>query len=231
MGVSDPSADIDRIKAKLQEIFGGMSTDLQDAGEVGADQIIVTTLAGIGEDDQQFASYSEAYLEEINAVGGKPRGNVDLRGLFYKDGQKRYRGKKDLGQGRRSYISRAFNALGKKVAFQARTKETRPQRGVEDKLSELSRDLITVEATDDLLRLIYDPRESPHMIAHQRGENGMPKRVWFTLRKKAVWEAMVSRFKQGLIERIAIFNAGGSARGTQGYYRTDGTFVRGHRKQ
>jgi hypothetical protein len=210
MGISDPTADIDRIKAKLEGVFAGMKDDLKEAGEVAADLIVSNTLAGKGEDDQPFAPYSQAYLEEINAVGGKPQGTVNLRGVFYQDGQKRYPGKKDLGQGRRAYIGRAFTAKGNAVQFQARTKETRPQRGVVDKLSELSRDLIEVEVTDwQKMKIIYTPRSSPHMIAHQRGENGMPKRVWFTAKRQSVWTAMMDRLKQGFIERIQRFNAGG----------------------
>src|SRR5689334_3804877 len=105
MPTKDGSADFDRVRNKLAGLLSHMQPDLEFIGGIGAAAIIQTTLAGIGENDQPFEPYSPAYKELIDSVGGKPRQVVDLRGLFYHDGQRRSRGKKDRGQGRRAFVT------------------------------------------------------------------------------------------------------------------------------
>lgn len=75
----------ERIRQKLVEFYAPAQwkRDLEFVGQALIEPIITSTLAGIGEDDQPFAPYSRRYLDLINAVGGKPGGVVNLRGIFY----------------------------------------------------------------------------------------------------------------------------------------------------
>lgn len=194
----------DRVDDKLARFFDNMAPDLKLVGETGAEAIVRTTLAGIGEDDEAFAPYSRVYQEIIEAVGGKPQQTVNLRGLFYHEGQQRKRYRSDAsrqreGEGRQAYIGVRFDArtLDSQAAggraqidFTARTGVTRPQLGLTDPRSEMSLDLIRVESTDDSLSIIYSPREKPYMVSHQTGSGNAPARPWFSVRKRAVWEAM-----------------------------------------
>ncbi|HLL88759.1 MAG TPA: hypothetical protein VK324_05610 [Tepidisphaeraceae bacterium] len=209
--------DAARIRGKLGTFFSGMEEDLTAAGEAGADAIVQTTLAGIGEGDRPFAPYSASYGQTIDAVGGKSRGTTDLRGMFYPPGtgptpprntkgglaawEKRQRAK---GAGRRGYVAVTV-AQGART-FHARTAVTRPQRGLTDPLSEMSRDLVRVEAEGSTLRIIYEPRARKHMIYHQQGD-GVPRRVWFTADKAAVRGGMVAVVGVALKARAAWFNS------------------------
>jgi hypothetical protein len=200
--------DYQRIKAKLEGLLTGMADDLQFAGENAATAIVQTTLAGIGDGDTPFAPYSPGYQAMIEAVGGKPGEVVNLRGLFYHDGQKKYRGKKNLGQKRRAYVGVAFASLEHGVrVFQARTEETRPQRGLTDKLSEMSLDLIGVEATDYSIKISYNPWGTPYMVWHNEGTGKAPQRKWFTLNKAAVKAAIFDTMKTAILARVQWFNS------------------------
>jgi hypothetical protein len=172
---------------------------------------VQTTLAGIGEKDQPFAPYSPAYKEQIDSVGGKPRQVVDLRGLFYHKGQKRSGSKRNLGQGRRGVVKRAFQR-DTRSKFQTpsivsfRTAETRPQRGIIDPLSEMSLDLIKVESTNDRLTIEYEPREKDYMILHNKGDGKLPQRKWFTANKTAVRAAILQATSTVIQARVEWFN-------------------------
>jgi hypothetical protein len=209
--------DFKRITSKLGAVLTGMKPDFEFVGGRGAEAIVQTTLAGIGEGDQAFAPYSPGYIELLNAVGGKPRGTVDLRGVFYHQGQRRFRGRRNLGQGRRAYISVQFGARtapgqpARQVGFTARTRETRPQRGITDPLSEMSLDLVKVEATDTGFRIVYAPRVHPYMILHNEGgARGGKVRKWFTLGKAAVVASMTNALKNVIRARVLWFNDHGS---------------------
>jgi hypothetical protein len=206
----------DRVKKKIGGFFEGLAEDLKPVGEATAESILRTTLAGIGADDQLFPPYSPSYLAKLEAVGGKPRQVVDLRGVFYGPGSSEpistkknaLRGekkdKKLRGQGanRRAFIT--VKAGGR--TFSATTAITRPQLGLTDPNSELSLDLITITTTDTSLRLTYTPRRNKYMLYHQDGEGKNPKRTWFTLDKSAVAAAAVQTLKTDLAARAQRFN-------------------------
>lgn len=215
MGARIKPEDVARIRAKFAGLLSDMKPDLEFAGESAADAIVQTTLAGLGEDDKPFQPYSPAYDELIQSVGGKPRGNVDMRGIFYHAGQKRYKGKKDLGQGRRANVNVGFakrhtsdSLTPDLVNFTARTAETRPMRGMTDSLSAMSRDLIKIEATDISLKIIYEPRNASesYMIDHNEGKGKQPKRTWFTWKKAAVQGAVMNAVETLIRARVAWFN-------------------------
>jgi hypothetical protein len=200
--MNDGHDDFDRVKRKLGGLLSGMKDDHEFIGQAAAVAIIQTTLAGIGENDEPFAPYSASYKELIDSVGGKPRQVVDLRGLFYHQGQKRSRSKKDLGQGRRAFVTRAFAVFpqsgndNRLVHFQAKTAETRPQRGLTDPLSEMSLDLVHVEATDNSLQVYYEPRANDYMLVHQQ------TRPWFSANKTAVRAAIYSAVETVIKARV-----------------------------
>lgn len=201
------SPQIRNVRNRLLHAFDNMGEDLKFAGEAAAEAIVVTTLAGIGEGDAPFAPYSRAYQEVLDAVGGKMRGTVDLRGIFYHAGQKRVRyrseaRRRQYREGRQAYIRVAFGNL----SFTARTGVTRPAKGIIDPLSEMSRDLISVVATDYNLKITYTARSEPYMIAHQEGSGRAPKRVWFTLNKTKVREALLSSIRTAIAARVNWFN-------------------------
>jgi hypothetical protein len=218
MPMTDGSEDFRRVREKLEGLLKDMGEDIKFAGEQAATAIVQTTLAGIGENDQPFAPYSKSYTETIQAVGGKPGQVVNLRGLFYHEGQKRYAGKRQMGQGRRAYIGVGFLAMSKEgleggataVRFFAQTLETRPQRGITDKLSEMSLDLIKIEVEDTRLRLSYEPRKDPYMIYHQNGEGRLPQRKWFTANKAAVKAALVDSMTVAIQARVNRVMTGGA---------------------
>jgi hypothetical protein len=248
--MADGQDDFERIKEKIRTFFADMGPDLKLVGEVMAEAIVRTTLAGIGENDAPFAPYSPAYQEYIEAVGGKPQQTVSLRGLFYKAGQKRAKlgdkARLRLREGRQAFIGRSFvtrlrprlgrgtvakraraggldffqsigAAAPRGVAkFTAKTGVTRPARGVTDKLSEMSLDLIKIEAADDSLRLIYTPRERDYMVTHQKGEGKMPRRVWFSFKKAAVMAAGIRVMTVILSARALNFNLSGAQAKSQG---------------
>jgi hypothetical protein len=234
-----------------------MAADLTLVGEVAAEAIVRTTLAGIGEGDTPFKQYSQAYQELIDSVGGKPQQTVNLRGLFYHKGQKRAKfrseaSRRKFREGRQAFIgirflmsrrARRLSGLGRRrgdifdtlnrmkrdyergrrgaraiAMFQAKTGVTRPARGIEDRLSEMSLDLIKVQATDFSIQIIYRPRSKSYMIRHNQGDAVMPQRKWFTLNKAAVKAAMLQVMTLVLEARAQQFNfdrtsAGRSARG------------------
>lgn len=222
----DYVGDAERVAARVRAFFANFKEDMQLAGDAAARGIVQTTLAGIGERDEAFAPYSAEYKALLAAVGGKQRGVVDLRGIFYPDGkgprgmaalrkfQARAARRRD-GAGRSAFVQVAAisaqpGALGVSGrTFFARTKLTRPQRGLTDPLSEMSLDLLKVEATDRGFKIVYRPRKKPYMIAHQKNPpKGTPRRVWFTLDKKAVGAGVRNSMKQILRARAAWFNTG-----------------------
>lgn len=200
----DGTDDIDRIIGKLNGLFASMAPELKLVGEAVAEQIVTTTLAGIGENDQPFAPYSRGYSELLKTVGDKPGGVVNLRGRFYHSSQeRRYKGKKDLGQGRRGKSKVKFST-GKEVTFTT-TQETRPMRGVTDPLSEMSLDLIHVDAKDDQVKVYYEGRQKDYMVSHNRGDGKLPRRTWFTARKSAIAAVIRDTFNKLIAARVQRF--------------------------
>ncbi len=214
MGIK--SDDIERLQAKFAGFFAGMAEDLEHVGTIGAEAIVQTTLAGIGEDDQPFAPYSQQYAALLASVGGKQRGVVDLRGIFLHDDQtlepkRKLKGeqlakwkenRRRQGAFRQAYVRVTVGGR----TFIARTKQTRPQVGPTDPLSEMSLDLISVKATDSKLTIMYTPRSKEYMIYHQHGEGKNPQRLWFTARKAAVERAMINALKLCIKARVQWFN-------------------------
>lgn len=196
--MGDFDAGFDRLIQSVNALTDGITRDFEEVGEAAADLIVSTTLAGIAEDDQPFQPYSAGYQALIDSVGGKPGQVVNMRGLFYHDGQKRSRGKVDRGQGRRAYID--VQAGGR--SFTAMTPETRPQRGLNDPLSEMSRDLFSVEATHTGVAIAYDARENDYMLTHHYGEGKMPQRKWFSVKKAAITSAIEKTLEAMMAERI-----------------------------
>lgn len=217
MGMSVNEDDFNRVTGKLAMLFENLEPDLRLVGEVGATAIVQTTLAGIGEGDQPFAPYSPAYKALLDAVGGKPRQTVDLRGLFYHEGQtqKKYRSEKVRRReaaGRQAYIGVAFASLKSGVrSFTGKTGVTRPQLGLTDPRSEMSLDLIHVEVADKSFSIIYESREKPYMIAHQDGDNHMPMRKWFTANKAAVRAGLFRAIEIIFEARASWFNDHGNS--------------------
>jgi hypothetical protein len=207
------------LKRKVDQFWAGLEDDLKLVGQIGVEEIVRTTLAGIGENDQPFKQYSKSYAEQIAAVGGKASGVVDLRGIFYhgakgspkvkaqeqrilralKTGKATLQGK---GAGRRGIVT---ITLGGKT-FNVRTRLTRPRLGLLDPASEMSIDLITVKVTKDhKIKFTYKPRraDEAYMIdPHQT------QRPWFSLNKTGVREALVFALKQVFKLRVAAFNGG-----------------------
>lgn len=207
--MSDGTGDIDRIIGKLQGLFVNMAPELKLVGEAVATEIVKTTLAGIGENDQPFAPYSPGYSELLKSVGDKPGGVVNLRGRFYHNAhQSRYRGKKDLGQGRKGKSKVKF-ATGREVTFNT-SQETRPMLGVTDPNSEMSLDLIHVEPHDDRVTVFYEGRQKDYMIFHNRGDGKLPKRTWFTAKKAAIAAVIDATFKKVIAARVQRFMRTGS---------------------
>lgn len=180
-------------KKKCKAIIDGIQEALPIAGEVTRDEIVRTTLAGIGKDDEPFAPYSKAYQTLIDAVGGKPGGVVNLRGVFlkrdYKGGKPKFKNEKResayqrrLGYGRRAFVQVSF---GEK-SFLIQTPPTRPQKGLIDPQSEMSADLIKVTVQKTGFRLDYTPRQKDYMLYHN------DTRVWFSVEKTAVRAALAS---------------------------------------
>lgn len=188
---------------KVGALFADFERDLQEVGEVAADEIVRATLAGLGEFSVPFKPYSKGYKELIESVGGKPNGVVNLRGLFWHDQKKKRRVSKtslSKGGGRRAYIW--VNVGGRR--FLARTKITRPQRGLIDPDSEMSRDLIEIKVVaKDKIKLIYRPRkpgESYMIDPHQQ------TRKWFTIERQSVRAAIVDTMRRLLEARVLAFN-------------------------
>lgn len=215
MGMHVDAGDEQRIKDKARRFFEGFADDLKLAGEVARDEIVRTTLAGIGAGDASFRPYSASYQARLDAVGGKAQQTVNLRGVFYPPGTGPKPTKRDkaspaamaaferrlLAKGalRRAYVT--VQAGGR--TFQAQTGTTRPAVGLTDKLSEMSADLITVQTTDESLTLIYTPRARDYMVQHQ------DTRPWFSANKRAVAAAMVQVVRTALEARAQWFNRGG----------------------
>lgn len=88
-GITGQTHKFDEWRQRVASIFSDLAPDLKLVGELAAEAIVRTTLAGIGAGDTAFAPYSPAYQAMIDAVGGKPQQTVNLRGLFYHEGQKR----------------------------------------------------------------------------------------------------------------------------------------------
>ena len=206
----------DRVDAKLAGLLVGLAPELELVGKSAAEGIIQTTLAGIGDGDQPFAPYSPAYQAQLDAVGGKARQVVDLRGVFYHADQqpKTYRSEAARArerEGRRgrtavSFIAAANTDAAHRVAFGARTGTTRPSLGLTDPRSELSLDLISIEATDEKLSIIYKPRKNGYMIDHHNGTGNAPARPWFSLNKAAIRARALTMLRGLLDARAQRFN-------------------------
>lgn len=205
-----PTADFERIAGKVEIFFEGFREDLELAGKAGTEAVIRTTLAGLGEDDQPFQGYSASYQRQLDSVGGKAQGVVTLRGVF--EHSDATRGQRQSNRDRRN-VKRGAGQRGTVTittggrTFQARTAITRPQRGVTDPQSEMSLDLLKVEATDTKLTIRYEPRKQPYMIYHQRGEGKNPRRPWLSAKKEAVWGGMMSIVKAAIKARARWFNS------------------------
>jgi hypothetical protein len=189
-----------RFKDGIDNLFDGFEEDLQVVGEIARDEIVRATLAGIGENDEPFAPYSAKYRELIESVGGKPGGVVNLRGVFYHGGRepKKVSARmRRMGAGRRAFVW--VNAGG--TRFLARTKLTRPQKGLTDAESEMSVDLISVKVQEksQSVRIVYVPRREKYMIFHQE------TRKWFTLNRANVRGAIVEAMRRLLEARIFAF--------------------------
>jgi len=188
-------------RGKCDAFMQGIRQGFPLVGEAAANAIVQTTLAGIGEGDAPFAPYSESYQAQLDAVGGKPSGVVDLRGIFVKDSRYkkgRTRRFKDAtkeaarvkrararGEGRIAFVQ---VTIGDR-SFIAQTKATRARKGLVDQQSEMSADLIHVLATPNGIRLEYRPRHDSYMVNHNEGD-GVPKREWFTVQKTPVKAAV-----------------------------------------
>lgn len=198
--------DVRSLAARLRKLVDDFTPELKQAGDVAADQIVITTLQGLAQGDVPFKPYSKSYQELIDAVGGKPSGVVDLRGIFVHAGKKEKTPKQisrnllQKGGGRKSFVYITV-AKGKKTIL-VRTRQTRARFGMNDKASEMSRDLITVVAEKQRVKLIYKPREKNYMIEHQK------TRPWFSVNKAAVRNNVFETIKILFAARIAEFNAG-----------------------
>lgn len=210
--------DVRSLANRLRTLVDDFTPEMKIAGEAAADEIVRTTLSNKADGDKPFAEYSKSYQELLDAVGGKPSGHVDLRGVFLPKGKRQRTPKgvsKNLlqkGGGRKAYIFITV-AKGKKTIL-VQTRQTRARQGLEDKNSEMSRDLITVvafpgiKAEHQRVKLIYRPRRKNYMIVHQRGEGKMPQRKWFSVNKIAVRTAAIATMKHLFAARVAEFNAG-----------------------
>ncbi len=190
--------NLDNVVAKVEGFFDGMSKDLHRVGTAAATQIVATTLEGQGVDDSAFVAYSESYLKQLRAAGGKPSGNVDLRGVLERDGIARH-------------PASARNRSKKNQPKRPRTGSTvhiRGPGGLTDTNSEMSLDLIKVDASEQDVALTYEPRKNDYMIGHNEGSGSAPQRKWFTLKKSAVRKAIVAVLGERLAARVARFNAG-----------------------
>jgi hypothetical protein len=186
----------------------GLKDALPLVGEVARDEVIRTTLVGIGKGDAPFKPYSPSYQALIDAVGGKPGGVVNLRGIFVKKGAKQFRFKDAAreakrqrraltrGAGRRAYVQ--ISAGGR--SFVAMTQPTRPQMGLVDPQSEMSADLIDIRVSGDSVSLQYHPRQHDYMIGHN------DTRPWFSLEKSAVKGAVAEALKHIFVALIHSFN-------------------------
>lgn len=203
----------ERVSGKLEHFFDGLDDDLKLVGETAAEGIVQLTLAGVGENDQPFQPYSPAYQKLIDAVGGKPQGVPNLRGIFSKDNgasNPRFRSaerRRLSGADRRAYIN--VTAGGK--TFTARTPVTRVARGLTDPESEMSLDRISITSSGGKLTLTYNPRQEAYMLTHQNGDGKMPKRTWFTLKRRGIQERMDVTFKALMAARVQRFNSVGGS--------------------
>lgn len=197
MGIKYDRSKWERFRHGVETLFDDFDQDLEFVGEQVAAAIIQTTLAGIGENDQPFKDYSPSYKDTLEAVGGKPGGVVNLRGVFFHDTKthKTSATSRRKGAGRRAFI---FVTIGSR-RFVARTRQTRPQVGLTDKNSEMSLDLIEIKipplATPTVF-LRYHPRAIAYMIKHN------DTRRWYTLKKSAVRGAAIETMKTLLAARV-----------------------------
>jgi hypothetical protein len=217
MGVKQNLNVSSAFRGKCKAFMDGIRQSFPLVGEVARDAIVQTTLAGIGEGDSSFAQYSKLYQEQLDAVGGKPSGVVDLRGIFVKDqryGKTRTRRFKNptreaarvkraraRGEGRQAFV---LVTIGK-TSFIARTKVTRARKGLLDPESEMSTDLIRIIAMPNGIRLEYRPRHESYMINHNEGD-GVVKREWFSVNKTPVKAAVSSTLATIFRALIRSFN-------------------------
>lgn len=75
--------DFDRIINKLQDMVDGLPEDLKAAGEAAAEDIVKSTLSGVGAGDSPFEGYSDSYLKRLESAGAS-KATVDLRGVLPK---------------------------------------------------------------------------------------------------------------------------------------------------
>lgn len=199
-------------RSKANILLQGLQDAIPLAGEVVRDGIIQTTLVGIGDGDTSFKPYSKAYQQLIDAVGGKPNGGVDLRGIFLKQGYKggkvrkfknaqreaaRQRRALAKGIGRVGYVQ--VTAGGK--SFIVKTPPTRQRRGLIDPQSEMSADLIKITAQKTGFRLDYVPRQFDYMQKHNE------TRPWFSTNKTPIKAAFASVLASVFKALIRNFNA------------------------
>lgn len=204
---------IDHTITRLDVVLADFTPDWQKVGEVAASGVIQWTLAGIGAGDQAFAPYSASYQRQLDAVGGKVRQTVDMRGIFLKEGQKlpKYRSEKrmkQMGAGKQGKYGVAFVSLTTGIhVFEAKTKVTRPANGITDPYSEMSLDLLAVQAFESGVTITYNPRKEDYMVAHNDGAGRAPQREWFTLDRAAIKAAVMAATTAVLSSRVERFNA------------------------
>jgi hypothetical protein len=200
----------ERFAKRLRALTEDFSGEMKIAGEVAGDEIVKSTLSGIGEGDVAFTPYSKGYQALLDAVGGKPSGAVDLRGVFLHEGKKEKtpaqvsRNLLRLGGGRKAHI---FVRIAGKV-IRVTTRQTRARKPTLDPQSELSTDLMHVEADRKSAKVFYKYRVKGYMLIHQRGEGRMPMRKWFSLKKRSVRAAVFGTLKVLWAARCAEFNSG-----------------------
>lgn len=212
----DDRGSFDRLKRKLNGLLSDLKEDVEFIGGIVAEEIIRTTLAGIGKGDQPFAPYSGYYSEVIAKLGGKTRQTVDLRGIIdqgvtRQTDSKGRRGKKPRRDPQKTIVS------GWAGTFEL---QRRPDRGLTDPTSEMSLDLIKVTGTQSgSCSIVYTPRAQPYMIKHQTGaldvdappwwpkpKMSLPARPWFSADKAAVKAAATNAARTVIAARIQWFN-------------------------
>lgn len=165
--------------------------DLEAAGSAAADAIVSTTLEGTGAGDVEFEPYSDSYAAR------KGQENVDLRGAYFHN-------ESQIAQhAKLNRRWRGFETTNKTVE-----RPSRSRSGIYDPNSEMSRDLIHVEATGNSVRLRYRSRNDPYMFYHNQGIGNLPRRPWFSMNKTDVKGAAFEVLRERWRERIGKFNSG-----------------------
>lgn len=81
MGIVVNHASFDQCRQALGEFMADLGPDVREAGEAARDAVVQSTLDGQADADGPFKPYSAYYQAQLDKLGGKPGGNVDLRGI------------------------------------------------------------------------------------------------------------------------------------------------------